>query len=211
MSSENKLFKKKPVNDFIKRLVDFIASTIGLIILSPLLIIVSIIIKFSSPGPVLFKQIRVGINEENFEIFKFRTMVVDAEKIGKQITVGKDPRITGIGNFLRKFKLDELPQLVNVLIGNMSLVGPRPEVPKYTKFYSEIQRNVLKVKPGITDYASIKYSNENELLSTSQNPEETYINEVMQDKMKINLEYIQRRSVLEDFKIILLTLFKIIK
>ena len=211
MSTRNNQFVHKPINDLFKRVFDFFSSLIGIIILSPLLLIVSIIIKFSSKGPIFFKQIRVGKNEKEFAILKFRTMVTDAEKLGKQITVGRDPRITPIGHFLRKYKLDELPQLFNVLLGEMSLVGPRPEVPRYTKYYSEEQKNVLKVKPGITDYASIKYSDENSLLGESDNPEGIYINQVMPDKLRINLEYIERRSVFEDFKVILLTFAKIVK
>lgn len=211
MSTKSNAFVEKPANDVIKRIFDFLASLVGIIILSPVLIIVSFIIKFSSKGPVFFKQVRVGKAGKEFEILKFRTMVTDAEKLGKQITVGRDPRITPIGHFLRKYKLDELPQLFNVLFGDMSLVGPRPEVPYYTKFYNVEQQVVLNVKPGITDYASIKYSDENAILGASANPEETYINQVMPDKLNINLEYIAKRSVVEDIRVILLTLSKIAK
>lgn len=201
----------KPVNDFFKRTFDLLVSFFSIILLSPFFIIVSLLIKMDSNGPVIFKQVRVGKNEKPFEIYKFRTMVVDAEKLGKQITVGNDNRITKIGGFLRKFKLDELPQLFNVFKGDMSFVGPRPEVPKYTNLYTEEQKKVFKVRPGITDYASIKYRNENEILGKSKNPEKTYIEKVMKDKLTINLTYLQKRSVIEDFKIILLTLVKILK
>lgn len=203
-------FVEKPLNDFFKRIFDIIFSLLGIILLLPILIIISIIIKLTSKGPILFTQVRVGKNKANFKILKFRTMVIDAEKIGRQITVGHDPRITSIGRILRKYKLDELPQLFNVLLGQMSFVGPRPEVPKYTNFYNEQQSQVLKVKPGITDYASIKYSDENAILGVSEDPEKIYITQVMPDKLSINLEYIARRSVLEDMKIIFLTLSKII-
>lgn len=137
-------------------------------------------------------------------------MVINAEKLGKQITVGKDPRITGSGAFLRKYKLDELPQLFNVLFGDMSFVGPRPEVPKYVEMYNQEQRRVLNVCPGITDYASIKYRNENEILAKADNPEEVYIEEVMQDKLKINLKYIEEASVTKDIAVIVKTVYKIV-
>ncbi|MCG7345500.1 sugar transferase [Sporosarcina sp. ACRSL] len=205
-----KNFVEKPFNDLLKRMFDFLVSFIFIIILFPLFVIIAVLIKKDSDGPILFKQVRVGKNDTLFEIYKFRTMVVDAEKIGKQITVGKDSRITRSGDFLRRYKLDELPQLFNVLKGEMSFVGPRPEVPKYTRLYNEEQRNVLKVRPGITDYASIKYRRENELLARSDNPEETYIKEVMQDKLQINLEYINKRSIFEDIRIMFLTIIKIL-
>ncbi|MBW8350286.1 sugar transferase [Bacillus sp. IITD106] len=201
----------RPINDFIKRSMDFLLSLVGIIIISPILIIICILIKFDSKGPILFKQIRVGKHEKPFEIFKFRTMVVDAEKKGKQITVGKDQRITRIGHFLRKFKLDELPQLFNVLKGDMSLVGPRPEVPKYTAFYNQEQKRIFEIRPGITDYASIKYRNENEVLAKAKDPEKTYIEEVMVDKLKLNLKYLQKQSVITDIKLILLTIREILK
>lgn len=211
MSTENKTYSEKMLSEILKRTFDLFFSTIGILLLAPILLIISLIIKLTSKGPVLFKQIRVGKNEETFEILKFRTMVTDAEKLGKQITVGKDPRITNIGHILRKYKLDELPQLINVFLGQMSFVGPRPEVPYYTKMYNEAQKQVLKVKPGITDYASIKYSDENSLLGDSENPEEIYINQVMPDKLNINLEYIYKKSLREDMKIIFMTLMKIVK
>lgn len=199
------------INDFFKRTFDILVSFVAIVILFPFFIVVSILIKVDSKGPVIFRQVRVGKNEKNFEILKFRTMVTDAEKIGKQITIGEDKRITKIGRFLRKYKLDEFPQLFNVLKGDMSFVGPRPEVPRYTSLYTDEQKEVFKVRPGITDYASIKYRNENEILGESENPEETYINKIMNDKLKINLEYLKRKSIIEDIKIIFKTLVKIIK
>ena len=196
------------VNRTIKRIFDFVCSGIGLIILSPVLIVIAIMIKKGSDGPIFFKQIRVGENGENFEILKFRTMVVDAEKLGRQITVGNDNRITKVGGFLRKYKLDELPQLINVFKGDMSLVGPRPEVPRYVKLYTEEQRKVLNVKPGITDLASLKYKDENELLGKAENPDECYINTNMPDKLALNLEYINKSNIFYDIYIIITTIIK---
>lgn len=198
------------VNRCIKRIFDLVCSGIGLIILSPVLILISILIKTGSDGPVFFKQIRVGKCEKEFSILKFRTMVVDAEKLGKQITVGKDNRITKVGAFLRKYKLDELPQLINVFKGEMSLVGPRPEVPRYVKLYTEEQRNVFKVKPGITDLASLRYKDENDLLGNQEDPEAFYINTIMPDKLALNLEYIEKSNVFLDIYIIIKTIVKCI-
>lgn len=198
------------VNKVIKRIFDIICSSLGLIVLSPMLIIVTILIKKGSEGPVFFKQIRVGENEKEFLILKFRTMVVDAEKLGKQITIGNDSRITKIGIFLRKYKLDELPQLINVFKGEMSLVGPRPEVPRYVNLYTEEQRKVLKIKPGITDLASLRYKDENELLGDKQDPEAFYINTVMPDKLSLNLEYMKKNNIIFDIYIIIKTIVKCI-
>ena len=197
-------------NKVIKRIFDFVCSTLGLIVLSPVLIIIAIRIKTGSDGSVFFKQIRVGENNKEFKILKFRTMVVDAEKLGRQITVGNDNRITRIGGFLRKYKLDELPQLINVFKGDMSLVGPRPEVPRYVKLYNEQQRKVLEVKPGITDLASIRYRDENDLLGEAENPDDLYINTIMPDKLALNLEYIKKNNVFFDIYIILKTIVKCI-
>ena len=197
------------INKFFKRFFDIIVSLIGIIILGIFLIIISIIIKCTSEGPVFFKQIRVGKSGKEFKIFKFRTMVVNAESLGTQITIGKDKRITKIGHFLRKYKIDELPQLFNVFIGEMSFVGPRPEVPKYVAMYNETQREVLSVRPGITDLASIRYRNENEILGRAKNADEAedmYINEIMQDKLKLNLEYIEKSNVFYDIYIIFKTI-----
>lgn len=198
-------------NKIIKRIFDFIASLLGCIILIPVFAIIAILIKLDSKGPVFFKQKRVGEYGKEFEILKYRTMVVDAEKLGKQITVGNDCRITKIGRFLRKYKLDELPQLFNVLKGDMSLVGPRPEVPKYVSLYNEEERAVLNVKPGITDFASIEYRDENEILGSVENPEEYYINIIMKHKLQLNLKYINNNNLFLDIKIILKTLLKCLK
>ncbi|MBE6091241.1 sugar transferase [Clostridium beijerinckii] len=195
-------------NKVVKRIFDLICSTLGLIVLSPILIVIAIRIKTDSDGPVFFKQIRIGEKNKEFEILKFRTMVVDAEKLGRQITVGNDSRITKIGAFLRKYKLDELPQLINVFKGDMSLVGPRPEVPRYVKMYNEEQRRVLEVKPGITDLASIRYRDENDLLGEAENPDDFYINTIMPDKLALNLEYINKNNIFLDIYIILKTIVK---
>ena len=194
---------------FLKRVFDIIASFCGIIILFPLIIIVSILIKITSKGPVLFKQIRVTKNGKLFKIYKFRTMKENSEG-NKQITVGKDNRITGIGHILRKTKLDELPQLFNVLKGEMSLVGPRPEVPKYVELYTDEQREILKVPAGITDYASIYFSNESELLGEVENPEEFYIKKIMPYKIELNKKYINEIGIMTDIKIIILTILKIL-
>lgn len=161
--------------------------------------------------PVFYFQTRVGKNNKDFRLFKFRTMQKDADKKGLLTVGGRDPRVTGIGYYLRKYKLDELPQLFNVLFGTMSLVGPRPEVRKYVDLYSKEQQMVLSVKPGITDYASLEYINENELLSKSPNPEETYIREIMPAKLALNQRYIQEQGLLIDFKVIFQTILKIVK
>jgi lipopolysaccharide/colanic/teichoic acid biosynthesis glycosyltransferase len=191
------------------RLFDFLFSILGLVILSPLFAIVAIWIKFDSSGPVFYKQIRVGKDNKDFRLFKFRSMVTDAENKGLITVGGRDPRVTRSGYFIRKYKLDELPQLINVLIGEMSLVGPRPEVRKYVDLYDEEQRKVLSVKPGITDYASIEYIDENELLAKSDDPERTYIDIIIPEKIRYNMKYINNRSIKEYFKIIFLTVLKI--
>jgi lipopolysaccharide/colanic/teichoic acid biosynthesis glycosyltransferase len=176
----------------------------------PLFIILAVLIKLDSKGPVLFKQIRVGKDGKDFTLFKFRSMFINAEQ-GGLITVGeRDPRITKIGYFLRKYKIDELLQLVNVLIGDMSFVGPRPEVPRYVKLYSSEQRKILTVKPGITDYASIYFIQENELISKSNDPEKTYITVILPAKINYNMIFINNQTVSEYFKIILLTIRKLI-
>ena len=200
----------KKLNSIIKRIFDFFAALIGIIILSPILLIVSIAIKMDSTGDILFLQKRVGKDGKEFNIYKFRTMVTDAEKLGKQITVGKDNRITKVGAFLRKYKIDELPQLFNVLKGDMSLVGPRPEVPKYVALYNEEQRKVLSVRPGITDLASLKYSDENDILGKVENPEEYYINVIMKDKLTLNLEYIEKSNLFFDISLVIKTIIKCI-
>ena len=193
------------------RFFDFILSLVGLVVLVPIFIILAIWIKIDSTGPVFYKQVRVGQNGIDFGLFKFRSMVVDADKKGLITVGGRDPRITRSGYFIRKYKLDELPQLINVLVGDMSLVGPRPEVRKYVELYTDEQQKVLSVKPGITDYASIEYMDENEILGKSNDPEKTYIEEIMPEKIKYNMKYIQNKNVSEYFKIIFLTLLKIVR
>jgi len=198
------------INQIIKRIFDFLVSLLGIIILSPVFIIVSIAIKLDSKGSILFLQKRVGKDEKEFNIYKFRTMVKDAEKLGKQITIGNDNRITKVGAFLRKFKIDELPQLFNVLLGDMSLVGPRPEVPKYVALYNNEQKKVLSIRPGITDMASLRYKDENDILGKVDNPEEYYINVIMKDKLSLNLEYIEKSNVFFDIYLIVKTIIKCI-
>ncbi|MDB5248689.1 MAG: wcfS [Segetibacter sp.] len=187
------------------RSLDFFFSLVGLIILSPILLLVALIIKLTSRGPVFFKQNRVGKDGKDFKVYKFRSMYIDADKKGFLTVGGKDNRITSVGYYLRKFKLDELPQLINVLKGEMSIVGPRPELRRYVDMYSEEQRKALKVLPGITDYASIEYRNENDLLASSNNPEEFYVKEILPRKIELNFMYINNRSLKEYFKIILKT------
>ena len=194
----------------LKRIFDITLSLFGLIILLPFMLIIAMLIKIDSKGPVFFKQIRVTKNGREFKIFKYRTMRVGADKFS-QITVGKDSRITKVGDFLRKYKLDEIPQLINVLIGDMSLVGPRPEVPKYVALYTEEQREILKVRAGITDYASIEFSNENDILANETDPEKAYIEKIMPRKIELNKKYLSEISVMTDIKIILLTIKKILK
>lgn len=192
-----------------KRLFDIVSSGIGLLCLAPVFVVMAIWIKFDSRGPVFYRQTRVGRYGRDFRIFKLRSMRVGSDK-GRQITVGeRDPRITRFGYFIRRYKIDELPQLINVFLGDMSVVGPRPEVRKYVDLYSEEQRKVFQVRPGITDLASIKYRNENELLSQVDDPDTYYIDVIMPDKLTINLEYIRHQSFMGDIKIIFNTLFKI--
>jgi lipopolysaccharide/colanic/teichoic acid biosynthesis glycosyltransferase len=184
------------------RLLDIIFSFIGLIFFSPFFFIISLLVKFSSAGPVFYQQVRVGLNFKDFYLLKFRTMKINADQLGLLTVGGRDPRVTSIGYYLRKFKLDELPQLWNVLIGEMSLVGPRPEVRKYVEQYNESQKNVLSVKPGITDWASILYKDENVILEKSANPEFDYVNVIMPDKIKYNFIFINNYSISEYFKIL---------
>ena len=197
---------QRKVQLIIKRVFDIVFSLLGLLLLSPLFLIIGLIIKTGSKGPIFFKQIRVGKDGKEFKIIKFRTMEIDAEKKGMQITVGQDSRIMKEGRWLRKFKLDELPQLINVLVGEMSLVGPRPEVPKYVAYYNDYQRTILKVRPGITDLASIEFRAENELLGKSIDPEKTYIEEIIPAKLSLNLKYLKSMSLLNDLKIIIRTI-----
>lgn len=192
-----------------KRIIDITASGCGLLVLSPVFLILAIWIKIDSKGPVFYRQVRVGKDGKDFRIFKFRSMVVNADK-GSLITVGgSDPRVTRSGYYIRKYKLDELAQLINVFIGDMSLVGPRPEVRKYVDLYTEEQKKVLTIRPGITDYASIAYMDENVLLEKSSNPDNTYIEEIMPAKIELNMKYINNPTLFEYFKLIFLTIFKI--
>ncbi len=195
---------------FIKRAFDIVCSFFGLMFLGPWLVLIALLIVTDSKGGIFYKQVRVGKDNKDFKIFKFRTMRPDSDKQGLLTVGAKDNRITKIGIFLRKYKLDELPQLLNVLVGDMSFVGPRPEVRKYVDMYNAEQLAVLNVQPGITDYASIEYSNENELLAKSDNPEQTYIQEVMPSKLKLNLKYIDEISLGTDIRIIFGTIKKII-
>ncbi len=194
-----------------KRLFDIIASFFGLLLIFPILLIVSILIKLDSKGGVFYRQVRVGKGGVDFRIFKFRTMHTDADKLGLITIGGRDPRVTKIGYYLRKYKLDELPQLINVLVGDMSFVGPRPEVRKYVDLYTEEQRKVLQVRPGITDLASIEFRNENEILEQQQNPNQYYIDVIMPHKININLKYLQNRSLLTDIGVIFKTFLAILK
>ena len=194
-----------------KRLFDIVASACGLILLSPLFFIVSVWIKLDSIGPVFYRQVRVGRYNKDFKIFKFRTMRVGADK-GSLVTIGgRDPRVTRIGYYLRKFKIDELPQLINVFIGDMSLVGPRPEVRHYVNYWTPEQLHTLDVRPGITDPASIKFRNENELMESAEDPESFYINIVMQEKLKLYLEYVHNASFWYDIKLIFKTIYTVVK
>lgn len=189
-----------------KRLFDFSASLVGLIILLPLFIIIAVWIKCDSRGEVFYRQLRVGRGNRDFRIFKFRSMHPHSDK-GSLITIGgRDPRITKSGYFIRKYKLDELPQLINVLIGDMSLVGPRPEVRHYVDHYTPEQMRVLYVRPGITDPASIKYRNENELLAAVDNPEQYYLSVIMPEKLQINLDYINKATFIKDLCLIIRTI-----
>lgn len=193
----------------VKRIFDLICVVPGIMMLSPLFMLIALGIKISDRGPVLFKQERIGINGKPFTMLKFRTMVVGAEKLGAQLTVGNDKRITGIGGILRKTKIDEFPQLFNVLFGEMTLVGPRPEVPRYVNQYTAEQKKVLELIPGITDPASIEFRNENEILADAHNLDAVYIHEIMPEKIRLNLEYARNASLLSDIHIIFQTIYKI--
>lgn len=207
----DELLRNRKFQLILKRLFDIIFSFLGLLFLLPVFLIIAVAIKLDSKGSVFFKQKRVGKGGKEFKIYKFRTMVEDAEKKGMRITVDGDKRITKLGYFLRKYKIDELPQLINVLLGDMSFVGPRPEVPKYVAMYDEDQRSILRIRPGITDIASIEYRDENSLLVKSNSPEETYIKEIMPRKIKLNIEYLKRMSIVYDIKLIFRTILVVVK
>ena len=194
-----------------KRLFDIVASGLGLIVLSPLFLILAIWIKLDSKGPVFYRQVRVGKDNKDFRIFKFRSMRVGSDK-GSLVTIGgRDPRVTKSGYWIRKFKLDELPQLINVFVGDMSLVGPRPEVRHYVDYWTPEQMHVLDVRPGITDPASIKFRNENELMEQAEDPEKYYIEVIMQEKIKLYLEYVEKHSFFYDLGLIFKTFWVIVK
>ncbi|MEH6457909.1 MAG: sugar transferase [Cocleimonas sp.] len=193
-----------------KRLFDLFFVIPGLLILAPVFLIIALTIKLKDGGDIFFKQVRVGRYGKNFEVLKFRTMVLNAESLGDKVTTGDDPRITPIGHVLRKYKFDELPQLVNVLKGEMSLVGPRPEVPEYVEFYPDNVRDiVLSVPPGMTDRASIEFVNENDLLSGSKDPVNDYKNKVLPIKLDFYVDYVEQRSLYLDFTLIIKTIVAI--
>lgn len=195
----------------LKRFFDILLSIFALILLFPILLVISILIIIDSKGPILYKQQRVGKTNQDFTILKFRTMYLQSDKQGLLTVGNNDKRITRMGYFLRKYKIDELPQLINILKGDMSFVGPRPEVRKYVNLYTQEQLIILSIRPGLTDYASIEYSNENELLASSIDPEQTYINDIMPTKLGLNMQYIQDMNFITDIKLILRTISKIIK
>ena len=205
------VLEKRKIQLVLKRLMDVVISGCALAVIWPVLLLIALAIKIDDPGPVFYRQVRVGKNGKEFRIYKFRTMVVDADKKGLQITVGRDNRITRMGALLRKTKLDELAQLINVFTGEMSFVGPRPEVPKYVSLYTPYQRQVLLVRPGITDYASIAYRNENDLLEGADDPEKMYIETIMPDKIERNMKYLREISPLADIRLILSTIVAVIK
>ncbi len=192
-----------------KRALDVVGSALGLVLLSPALVLIAVLIRREDAGPVFYRPLRVGQGGRPFRLWKFRTMVVDADRTGAGLTVGDDPRITRIGRALRGRKLDELPQLIDVLLGEMSLVGPRPEAPEYVALYTEDQRKVLDLIPGITDPASIKYRNESELLALADDPQELYVTKIMPEKILINLDYARTATALSDIGVIVRTLTKI--
>ena len=194
-----------------KRAFDFLFSLFILVLFFPIGFVISILILFSSPGGIFYMQERIGRQGLPFKLYKFRSMRIDADQSGK-LTVGmKDPRITQVGIFIRKYKLDEFPQFINVLRGEMSIVGPRPEVREFVALYTDTQKKVLEVKPGITDYASIEYFNENELLAASDDPKKTYIEDIMPDKLKINQKYLANPTLSHDLKIIFMTILRVLK
>ncbi len=194
----------------VKRFLDLLCSIVALVLLAPLWLLIALAIMLESRGGVLYRQSRVGRDNRDFTLYKFRTMRTGSDKKGL-LTVGdRDSRVTRVGYFLRKYKLDEFPQLINIIKGDMSIVGPRPEVRKYVDMYTPEQMKVLSVRPGLTDYASVRYVHESEILARSDNPEQTYINEVMPAKLVLNLEYIQHQSLKEDIKLIFQTFAAIV-
>jgi lipopolysaccharide/colanic/teichoic acid biosynthesis glycosyltransferase len=194
----------------LKRIFDILLSGIGILLLLPIFLFVIIWIKADSKGSAFYRQLRVGQFGKDFSLLKFRSMRTGSDKAGLLTIGGRDPRVTRSGVFIRKYKIDELPQLINVFLGQMSLVGPRPEVRKYVDLYNEAQRRVLLVKPGITDLASLEYFDENDLLAKSDHPEKTYIEVVMPHKLELNLQYIDQSGLLADIQIILRTIKRVV-
>lgn len=194
-----------------KRIFDIVMSGLGLICLSPLFLVLAIWIKCDSVGPVFYRQVRVGRGNKEFRLFKFRSMRPDSDKLGLITVGGHDPRVTRSGYYIRKYKLDEFPQLINVFVGDMSLVGPRPEVRKYVDLYTPEQLRVLNVRPGITSLASIRYRNENEILAKADDPDKAYVEQIMPDKIAIDLEYVENASLTNDIKLIFKTFGEIIR
>ncbi|HEX4143252.1 MAG TPA: sugar transferase [Pirellulales bacterium] len=195
----------------LKRTFDLLASLVGLAILAPFGLLVALAVKLDSRGAVFFRQVRVGRDFRPFKIYKFRTMVADAPARGGQLTAGADPRITRVGRILRKTKIDELPQLINVLIGDMSLVGPRPEVPKYVELFASDYRDILSVRPGITDPASVKYRDEAKVLAAAADPEVAYVEQILPEKIALSRQYIARSSLIYDVAILWQTLWHIVR
>ncbi|MCY2990964.1 MAG: sugar transferase [Planctomycetota bacterium] len=193
-----------------KRMLDALVSVIGLLLVSPVLAIVAGLVKFTSPGPIFFRQQRIGRGFQPFGIYKFRTMVADAPACGRAITVGNDPRITRVGRILRKTKLDELPQLINVLLGDMSLVGPRPEVAHYVEMFREDYADILQVRPGITDLASLQYRDEAAILARAENPEEEYVRRILPEKIRLAKQYVRSHSPATDLRLIGQTVLKLL-
>lgn len=194
-----------------KRIFDIVMSGLGLICLSPLFLVLAVWIKSDSAGPVFYRQVRVGRGNKDFRLFKFRSMRPDSDKLGLITVGGHDPRVTRSGYYIRKYKLDEFPQLINVFVGDMSLVGPRPEVRKYVDLYTPEQLRVLNVRPGITSLASIRYRNENEILAKADDPDKAYVEQIMPDKIAIDLEYVENSSLTNDIKLIFKTFGEIIR
>lgn len=194
-----------------KRIFDIVMSGLGLICLSPLFLVLAVWIKSDSAGPVFYRQIRVGRGNKDFRLFKFRSMRPDSDKLGLITVGGHDPRVTRSGYYIRKYKLDEFPQLINVFVGDMSLVGPRPEVRKYVDLYTPEQLRVLNVRPGITSLASIRYRNENEILAKAEDPDKAYVEQIMPDKIAIDLEYVENASLTNDIRLIFKTFGEIIR
>lgn len=194
----------------LKRVFDVVAASLGLLVLSPLLVGVAAAIAWDSSGPIFYRGVRVGLGGRPFRIFKFRTMVLDADKIGGPSTAGGDPRVTRIGAFLRAHKLDELPQLLNVLAGDMSVVGPRPEVQHYVDMYSEEERVILSVRPGITDFASLWNADEGAVLADAADPEQAYMERIRPEKIRLQLEYVRQHSLMTDLRIVLRTVAAVV-